>query len=190
MEDEHLAVDSSTRLLLQTIQRYKNPIIANIITHTDHYSNIKVVCSVLLTKYFYQKIYLHVHQGVQGSICRSSSIQQLFFFLLVLNECQPKVIKADFTSRYAFRQKEGNVQRFKSYNFQLLPIWVLLYPACKKVLFRFLSCFRKALISQQKKRALKPLLIVVLFIRLAFRKNGRKVADGKRTQDHRSEQYP
>ena len=74
MEDEHLAVDSSTRLLLQTIQRYKNPIIANIITHTDHYSNIKVVCSALLTKYFYQKIYLHVHQGVQGSICRSSSI--------------------------------------------------------------------------------------------------------------------
>ena len=74
----------------------------------------------------------------------------------------------------------------KSYNFQHLPIWVLLYPACKKVLFRFLSCFRKALISQQKKRALKPLLIVVLFIRLAFTKNGRKVADGKRTQDHRS----
>ena len=50
----------------------------------------------------------------------------------------------------------------------------------------YLSCFRKALISQQKKRALKSLLIVVLFIRLAFRKNGRKVADGKRTQDHRS----
>ena len=132
MEDEHLAVDSSTRLLLQTIQRYKNPIIANIIAHTDHYSNIKVVCSVLLTKYFCQKIYLHVHQGVQGSICRSSSIQQLFFFLLVLNECQPKVIKADFTSRYAFRQKEGNVQRFKKLQFPTFANMGPLVPGMQK----------------------------------------------------------